>query len=249
MSNTTHPLQGIKAVIWDYDGVHYDYAAFPPWYKFDHIRLSVVQRHLPQLQVPEILKIADEGYLTHGDVVQGFYDWARSNGHDAEAVRREIFKDYHRDLFNHVAENHPGHITPHQPTIEAFRRAATNVQHGLVTHSSLEHWALPLLKQQEMLEFFKPAAMFGMDDVGYDSKVRTCTGLERAMTALNVKPHEVLFAEDSMANIAFAHANLTGLRTAFIHHGKALLKLPPHVTVQEHSPLTVMHALAQAHSL
>ena len=249
MNRKSNLLQDIKAVVWDYDGVHYPYAALPDWRSFDHIRLEVVRRYLPDFSDQQIIDIAAEGYARYGDNVQSFYAWAKKNGRDAEKIRQGIFRDYHRDLFNYVAQEHSGIITAHQPTIEAFKECSHIVQHGLVTHSSLEEWALPLLAEQKLLNFFNPAAMFGLDDVDYNTKVETVVGLERAMMALNLKPHQILFAEDSMPNIVFAHTNLPGLKTAFIHQGKPLVTLPPHVTMQMHNPLAVMQAIAGAHRL
>jgi len=245
----TQALHNVKAIIWDYDGVHYDYATFPPLHIFDDIRSVAAQRVLPSLTLEEARRIGEEGYKLYGDTVHNYVLWAKANGHDAEEVRHRIFKNYHRDLFNHIVNDYPENITRDAATVAAFRQCAPLVQHGLATHSCIENWARPYLVRQDLLQFFNEKALVGLDDADYDRKDQSTTGIIRSLEPLRVAPHHAAFAEDTLDNLKYAHANLPGLTTIFIHHGRPLETLPPFVTLQAHSPKTVMQEVARIHRL
>lgn len=245
----TQALQNVKAIVWDYDGVHYDYATFPPLKFFDDIRTRTALRILPVLGEELARRLGEEGYALYGDAVHGYILWARDNGHDVPVIREKIFNGYHSDLFNHVVRSFPDNITRDAETVHAFSRCTPAVQHGLATHSSIEHWARPFLKRQDLLQFFNEKALIGLDDVNYARKTESTDALLRALAPLGVAPHQAAFAEDTLDNLRHAHANLPGLTTIFIHYGKPLETLPPFVTLQAHSPKTVMQALACAHNL
>lgn len=245
----TQALRNVKAIVWDYDGVHYDYGIFPPLEIFDDVRAIAAQRALPELSLEEARRIGEEGYKLYGDTVHNYVLWAKANGRDAEKIRHQIFKNYHRDLFNRIVKEHPQNITRDASTVDAFRRCARLVQHGLATHSCIENWAKPHLTRQDLLQFFNPRALIGLDDGNYDRKDESTTLITRALDPLGIEPHFAAFAEDSMDNLEYAHANLPGLTTIFIHYGKPRETLPPFVTLQAHSPKTVMQEIARIHRL
>jgi FMN phosphatase YigB (HAD superfamily) len=245
----TQALLNVKAIVWDYDGVYYDYATFPPLKIFDDVRTIAARKILPVLSEEEARRIGEEGYELYGDAVHNYMLWAQANGHDAEDVRAKIFKGYHRDLFNHLVQAYPQNITRDAEAVEAFRRCANEVQHGLATHSCIEFWARPYLARQDFLQFFNEKALIGLDDVGYARKTESALAIIRALEPLNVPPHKAAFAEDTLDNLKYAHANLPGLTTIFIHYGKPLKTLPPYVTMQAHDPKSVMKAIALTRGL
>lgn len=245
----TQALQSVKAIIWDYDGVHYDYKTFPPLKIFDDVRAIAAQRVIPAMSLDEARRIGNEGYELYGDVVHNYMLWAKANGHDATEIRHQIFKNYHRDLFNRVVHDHPENITRDAEAVEAFRRCARHVQHGLATHSSIDEWARPYLERQDLLQFFNERALIGLDNADYERKTESTTAILRALEPLQVSPRRAAFAEDTLNNLEFAHANMPGLTTIFIHYGKPLEKLPSFVTLQAHDPKSVMQMVARAHGL
>lgn len=170
MKNAADNLRGLEAIVWDYDGVHYDYATFPPLSIFDDVRTRAALRILPSLSETEARLIGEEGYNRYGDAVHGYTLWAAANGLDVATIRESIFKGYHSDLFNHLVQDYPQHIIRDAEAVLAFQRTASHVQHGIATHSSIEHWAKPFLKRQDLLQFFNEAALIGLDDVGYARK-------------------------------------------------------------------------------
>jgi FMN phosphatase YigB (HAD superfamily) len=242
-------LLHLKAIVWDFDGVHYDYKTFPPLNIFDDVIVTAALRVLPTLTEKQAQQIGKETYPLYGDAVHGFTLWAQENGLDVPVVREKIFKGYHHDLFNRLARDCSDRIIIDPATNEAFHRGTPLVRHGIATHSSIEYWVKPFLQRQDRLKFFNENAMIGLDDVDFARKTESILALLRSLDALGVSPGEAAFVEDSLPNLEYAHEKLPGLTKIYIHYGKPLAVLPPYVTLQVSSPKELMQILTCALSL
>lgn len=237
-------LKPTQAVIWDIDGVKYNYRASPHvnFYQLcDDAVLKAAKPLLPSLTDQQILFLAQESYRLYRDCYGAFMPFATQSGLPAESFRKHLFQDYHTILFSTLAKDHPGYFDHARHVIPLFHNAP-HIKHGALSHSSIEQWGIKVLDAIGVLPYFDKNALLGMDQYDFMRKSDTVEPLLQILKLLQAQPGEACFVEDSLKNLERAK-DIPGLSTIYIHYGYPLDELPPYVDAQFHDPAAFMTAL------
>lgn len=233
----------------DYDGVHYDYAAFGDVYTFlAGVKVEAVGTMLPDLDPVEVARMGKESYFKCGDGLKVFVDIAAARGHDAREFRSELHALYHRIGHERTLEQHAGIFAPCADTNRLFSTLRPHIQHGLLTLSCVDNWARPLLMRQERLHYFEGNALIGYAEAGFVSKADSTRPLKMTMDLLGAKPQETVFLEDSLPNLKKAKELDERICTVHVCYGRPQACLPDYVDIQVERPYVLMTQAAALHS-
>jgi len=237
----------IRSVIWDFDGVFYDYHQLDPHIikrSFDTCAAEAATKLLPKIDPTRAFNIASVGYKTHGGSYLGFEDIAVEHGYDREDFRRKIFEEFHIHTLKSFAQDYPHIMQSDTDLIQAFEKSA-HLRHGVATHSCRDRWLIPIMTEKKILPYFRPAALIGRLQVDMADKALEATAIISAMHALQTTPKENVFVEDTLRNLERARLDIgPDLTTAYVHYGRPLPDLPPYVDAQFETPAHLLRHLS-----
>jgi len=239
-----------RVFIHDYDGVHYDYAAFHDIYDFlGDVKVEAIRNFFPDLDPIEAKARGKESYLVHKDGLKAFVDMAVKDGWNEREFRAQLHILYHQIGYKRVMEQYVGVFAPCEETHLAFQSLQGHVRHGILTLSCVDNWAAPLLKKQNLFHFFEPDALIGFADFDFQNKADSTRPLELALERLKARAEESVFIEDTLSNLERAKQLNKRLLTAYVSHGKPLADLPDFVDVQVPKPLRLLQDAALARTM
>jgi len=246
-------LAGRDVFIHDFDGVHYDYEDFgdnPTFFDYlAGIKARVMRELIPGLPHcdDELKAIGKSSYLQTGDGLLFFAEIAAGYGLDKEKFRLKIHTEFHRNKCNGAPEMRPDVFARCQETNEAFETLGPNVRHGLLTQSSVTHWARPILDEKmDRLKFFESDVLVGYEDCGFISKRNSVEPLAHALAKMNVDPSRVVFIEDSAENLFMAKKLSPQILTVHCCHGRINEPLPDFIDMRVPKPKHILHLAAEA---
>lgn len=232
--------------IHDYDGVHYDYAAFGDVYAFlAGIKVEAVGLLLPDLDPADVHRMGTESYKKYGDGLKMYVDIADSRGFDRKEFRTELHVLYNRICHQRTLEQYPAVFDPCRDTNSAFDLLRPHAKHGVLTLGCVDNWTKPLLTRQNRLQYFEPHALIGFAETGFVNKADSTEPLRMVMDLLGAKPQETVFFEDSLPNLKRAKELDERICNVYICHGTPLENLPDFVDIQVSKPHHLMMSAAR----
>jgi putative hydrolase of the HAD superfamily len=114
----------------------------------------------------------------------------------------------------------------------------TEHTHAALTHGSTD-WAKRVLAQRQLLAFFSPEHIVGMEHYDFQKKHESELPFETMLARLGKQPEQCILVEDSHRNLAIPHA--MGMETVLVH--RLLDEPPPYVTHQFKTPELFMRHL------
>lgn len=136
------------------------------------------------------------------------------------------FNIAHKDL--HLpfhAGMDPKVIEPTPSLVTAFANNP-QIKHSIITHASRE-WAMKMLDHLGIADFFDSAAVFGLEDIGFEYKDKSDRATKTCLSAIGVDANKAAFAEDRDYNLTIPFE--MGLTTVLMDHPSQARDLAPHV--------------------
>lgn len=240
----------IENLVWDFDGVHWDYAQCPGTGALcNDIAASIALKVLPGLRYKEAIALSEKSYREHSNCIGEYTEWAKDRGLDHVAVRQEIYTRYHAALFNTLVTRHPQVFQPDQKRIHAFQANSKHINHALGTHSCVTELARPMLNRLGLKPFFHDAALVDLSNVDFVAKSQGVDLVKLALLRLKAAPEKSGFVEDTLANLERAKEIDSRLTTIYINNGNPLKRLPSYVDIQAENPTSLMRSIALAKGL
>src|SRR5690606_11174262 len=100
-----------------------------------------------------------------------------------------------------------------------FEDTRDYIRHGVLTQSCVTGWASPFLTMLGRLDYFDPACRLGFVECDFETKAHSTKPLQKAISLMNASPEQVVFIEDTLANIERAKELDPRILTVHIHHG------------------------------
>lgn len=197
-----------RVFIHDYDGVHYPYSAFKTdrfedVYSFLAIaKVAIAKVHLPDLSPEMAFDMGRRSYRETGDGL-GLYlrHLSEVMGVDTAQVRPQLHRDLHIEAYKLIAGNFDHLFAPDANVNTAFERLRGHVNHGLLTQGCVDGWARPLLTLQQRIDYFTQSCLIGFAETNFVTKADSIEPLRLAITSMGAHPEEVVFLEDTLANL------------------------------------------------
>jgi phosphoglycolate phosphatase-like HAD superfamily hydrolase len=239
-------FSGIKAVIWDFDGVFYSYDCLPNKGFIDlcvRANVKAVQELIPDLSADKASLLALESYAKFHDCVSAFLPEALNRGLDSDEFKVALYERYHEKKFELVSTEQPRIIAPNHELISLFYNVQDKgIKQGLLTHSCPVRWAKRALERMELLSFFDEDHILGLSDFDFRNKGVSAYALALMMERLDVSPRQVLFVEDSLSNLQVAKSSYPDITTALI--SKPAQSILPDVDFSASIPAGVIKQLS-----
>ncbi|MCI5060086.1 MAG: hypothetical protein MRY79_03335, partial [Alphaproteobacteria bacterium] len=204
-------LANRRAIIWDFDGVFYDFdqvpEGAPSFYDLcDEANAVTMCRLLKGLDYEEARRLARSSFDTYNDPVTGLLPLAKEYGYSEEDFTRETYYGFN-DMLSQLVEKHcPDLFKPCVQTIRAFLGGAGYVRHGILTHSCRHRWAKPVLNMMRKTDFFDPDHVMGFEDFDFKPKGQGVEGLNELLGRLNARADQTIFVEDTLGHLQVAKA-------------------------------------------
>ncbi len=212
-------MKNLKAVIWDFDGVWYDFNVLPDnmFFKmYYHTLALAVNGVMPNIKYADAINKFDEFAEKYGDHLGGFIQPALEKGMSEREFVSEVFNLRHQNLFNEISANHRHMLLCDKGLTSKFNKVAEHVDNMILSNASAEYWIKPVLSLRNQQDIVKSENIIGMDDFDFELKSKSDKGITLALGKLGYKPHEVLFVEDSPINLLVAKNSYPELNTALI---------------------------------
>ena len=187
-------------MLWDLDGTLYpETAAIKDIFKkaaANGVR-EVVDPRLSDDEVQDILK---KSRREHGDSFTGLVN----EGHSLD----NLHESHHRHL-DHTP------IERNEELIAAMRKAKdAGIRHAILTHGH-QDWVWRVLKQVGIDEFFTPADVISVEQIGFLKKHKGPEAFTETLKRLGVEAEDTVMVEDKAANLI--HPAALGMQTALIN--------------------------------
>lgn len=209
-------LSHIRAVIWDFDGVWYDYDAIPNsgFYDLcDYAAASAGCKLVPWLNHQDSLDAARESYKKYHDGISAHIPYLMQTGLSESAAKKIMFREYHSTLFNDFKATCPELLDVCHDTVAALRKLPTHIHQGILTHASAGHWVIPFLKASQNGQFFPLENIVDYEDFDFKPKGFGPEGISLAFNKMGVHPSHTIFVEDSVKNLQVAKQAYPSLTT------------------------------------
>ena len=233
-------IGGIKTIVWDFDGVFYDYT--PVFYQACVDANSAAACDLIDgLTTEEATTLVLQSYTDHHDCFTGLLARATSCGIDSDQFCKDLQTGHHKNKFGLIMERCPELLAPNEELIEGFEMSRElGITHVVATHSCKREWTLPAIQQMGLAHVFSEERVLDYADFGFENKGVSARAVAQAMSIGNSQPHETMFIEDGLSNLHVAKADFPTMAAAF-KTNKPLV--PEGIDVIINSPLAVLHML------
>ncbi len=234
MSVLQQRLAGIKAIIWDFDGVFYDKGSIPNFYDIClEENVAAACEVMPGLSPEEAAQLSAESYAEFHDVVSGFMKVATRFDKTREEVRLGIHALYHQKVAKRVLQTFP-HVSRFcSETVTQFR--SLQIQHALATHSCARNWAKPILQSQGVADHFAEEFLLGYEDFDWEPKGVSARAIDVLLHRLRLPASQVAFVEDDAKNMLPAKEKHPDLLTVLKTNSDE--ELQHHVDMRVRNPL------------
>ncbi len=193
-------------MIHDFDGVQYsdpehlDVTDF-----YGNIKAKVTENLFPELTFDERKSLGQRSYRTTGNGFKLFIERGVEQGMDRGFVEDYIYEHYHTLARTAMRRESENLFDPCVTTNLQFDCLRGHVRHGVLTQSSIDHWVKPNLASMNRLAYFEQDWLIGAQDFGGTySKALHTKPMEYAIERTGAKPEQIIFAEDSIVNLAVA---------------------------------------------
>jgi FMN phosphatase YigB (HAD superfamily) len=223
-------IAGLKAVIWDIDGVFYRYTPEILEDLADAMAKAVVKLDLLQrFNHASARKVGIESYDATGSGLSHFinlYDMNRDLLHDQ--YHKEISLDF---------------IKPCERLKAAFEKS--RLLHAAISHSSTG-FVRRVLTANEIFRRFDPDLALGIEEFGYamkDKGPEAFLGMYELLKHRipDLKMNEIAMVEDTAKNLVYPHP--LGMHTIYIHAGIPANPTPDHIDAQFKGPTEALEFL------
>ncbi len=239
-------LRHIEGTCHDFDGVFYNTHHIPDYDShladiFAETLCSIVPKDIHH---EDARRLAIEGYPRYGDSLTALMIWTKEQGLDGEEIRRNFFRDYHKNIFKYFVNFAPTVFARTPSLIEAFQKIKGHIKNGIATHGCPKGWTLPLLPQMGLSDFIEKDAVLGLEDSQFRKKSTHPDLVEMCLAALNIDSENAAYTEDTPINLETAKQAMPKLTTIFFHHGRPLASKPAYIDHQfkdMHDYLTALH--------
>lgn len=232
--------------IHDHDGVHYRYLDNPDYISFlSDAKGEAASALLSGLTREQASIINTEYYAKYHDGSRGFYELAVRQGHTLEDFRLKLHHEYHRVAYQRMKKEYPDWIRPCAETREYMQQLSGHIRHAILTQGCPENWAKPNLAHIGILQHFE--VFLGSQDTDFLLKSESTRPIELALEAMNAKPYESVFIEDTLKNLAKAKERFPDLCTVYICDDKPLETLPDYVDIQVDTFKRLKQAVMRLH--
>lgn len=206
--------------IHDFDGVHYpgnvvqDMRAF-----LAKPKAEAAAKLLPDLAYDDAFQMGIASFLETHDGQLYYAHHAEKLGMDVPKFRRDFHTLFHV-LAQKYMEDEYAHLFAMDVELnQLFEGTRNHVRHGILTQSCVTGWASPFLTMLGRLDYFDEACRLGFVECDFETKAKSTRPLQQAITAMNAAPEQVVFIEDTLANIERAKALDPRILTVHVHHG------------------------------
>ncbi len=220
-------LSHIQGVIWDLDDTLYSVNADLKRSMRESVAKTVVDMG-HSISYEEALKLAEESQAVHRLTVR---------------LLLEKFNLTHEELHIPFHANMDHSVIPADERLPLAFESAGHLDHVLVTHASRD-WALRMLDHLGIADFFRPEAIFGLENIDFEKKESSERATKTGLSVMGLNPDQVMFAEDRDYNLAIPHR--LGLTTVLIDHPSQPRDLPAHVHYRFDNAADLLDAVLQS---
>jgi len=216
-------LAQIQAIIWDLDGVHYDFAvatqAGASFYDMcvEAISLTAVKTlGKNSLSYDNAESLAKESLQKYNDQVTAFIPLVDELQFDPREFQTKMLHGFCDVLYDLVQKNCPELFKPDPDTTAHFTKTMGHIKHGILSHACSQRWAIPALQLMHRLDFFHPDHILGFEDFHFNSKGLTAKAITQALELINTSANKAIFVEDTPRNLTIAKQEHPELITILI---------------------------------
>jgi phosphoglycolate phosphatase-like HAD superfamily hydrolase len=246
----TIDLSGINAVVWDFDGVFYDYDAVfgngasssAPITFFDDAAERALREIIPEEGIEALARgpAKNEGTF-HPELLAR----AAVHGMDEQTLKQRLHARFNQIAYAEVWKQGINIMHADSALTAGFQVLAGQVQHGILTHGSIQSWVKPLLARAKLFDFFNERAILDLGHFGFHSKRTSPAAVGMILERLGLAPAQVAFVEDSPANLAPAKQAFPDLLTVFKKSAGDNGEMPAHADLAIRRPLDFLRMLQQ----
>lgn len=240
----------------DIDNVHtderlYTHTPYGDVYRFfGAAKIPTARTFVPELtgSDEDILAIGKQSYLTTGDGLKAYVDFAVASGMKEYDLRIKMHQMLHKIAFRNAVEAVPHMFEPCAKTNAAFDALRGHVRHGYLTMGCATYWASPLLEKRERLKYFEPDLRFGFSEVGFINKRNSTRPLEIFLQHAGIGPERLVFPEDTLPNLEKAKELDDRILTVWVDQAQSDLKTPDYVDMRVASITELLEAAVAVHA-
>jgi phosphoglycolate phosphatase-like HAD superfamily hydrolase len=233
----------IEKVVWDFDGVWWDYYDIPGEdlnKAFNQEKAKIALEIFSGLGFDEAIQRAENSHRIYGDSFSGFKDLAEQNGMSHDELIHHLYTRYHINLFKRLRDEYPQIFIPCMETIAAFKRINGRVNHTILTHSCADGLTRPFAKELGIAEFFH--RIMDYKSVGYTGKGAGPQAISMAIGRTD--PSKVVFVEDTVKHLHIAKEAFPELKTVLVSRNTTVDVKPDGVDLVISSPKELLNMMA-----
>lgn len=206
--------------IHDFDGVHYPGNVIPDMRAFlAKPKAEAAAQLLPDLGYDEAFQMGINSFIETHDGQLYYAQHAEKLGMDVAKFRRDFHKVFHINAQKYMEAEYSHLFAIDTKINQLFEETRPFIRHGVLTQSCITQWATPFLTMLGRLDYFDEACRLGFVECDFETKAHSTKPLQKAITAMNASPEQVVFIEDTLANIERAKELDPRILTVHIHHG------------------------------
>jgi len=216
-------LSGRTHIIWDLDGVHYDFnvatRAGASFYDMcvEAIAVTAVNSlGKDNLSYDDATSLAEKSLKEHNDQITGFMPLIEEMQFDKLDFKTEMLHGFCDVLFELVQEKCPKIFHPDKETTKHFLKSMGDVKHAILTHACATRWAKPVLQLMHRIDFFRPDHILGFEDFDFHAKSLSAKAVTQALTVIGADAGQTIFVEDSAKHLQVAKQAHPELMTILI---------------------------------
>lgn len=218
-----NPLLKIQAIIWDLDGVHYDFAiASQSGISFydmcvEAIAVTAVKSlGKDNLSNEEAEKLAEKSLKEYNDQITAFMPLVEEMEFNKRNFQTKMLHGFCDVLYGLVQENCPNLFKPDTETTTHFTKTMGHIKHAILSHACSQRWAIPALQLMHRLDFFHPDHILGFEDFHFNAKGLSAKAVTQALEVINTSAAKTIFVEDTARNLTIAKQEHPELTTILI---------------------------------
>ena len=194
------------ALCHDVDGVHTDKKNTDINSYFYNAGAQAVSEILGlTLPFNEMADLVVTSYHKHDLAHTELMPYVRELGLNEEDFKEDFYRLYHEIGLKEAREKAPHWFEPCEETNRLFDILKNSVRHGITTQGHFEAWTKIILEARERLEYFDKDVLIDHGTAGYENtKERSPAAVFIAMLRMGVNPEQMVFVEDTPANLATA---------------------------------------------
>ena len=219
MSKKNIDLSSINAVIWDFDGVFFDFRKIPAK-KWSSISLDANAQAactvLPGLKHNDAINLTLSSSIKNGDGFADFVPLAKKRGMSEAELIRKMNSEYHKILLKTVLTQFPETLDLAKGTVSAFNKLGSNTRHIVLTHSCAQSWTEPVIKKIGLSQIFNKHSILDYEKFDFVHKGKSPRPVEKALKTLSCRANNAIFVEDNPKHLQIAKTAFSKITTVLI---------------------------------